>query len=315
MISRICFIEIGSNAIRHYIARLYKDSFKVEERSRFPIRLGASVFKTGSISKELEHDLTCIFLKIYFKNTQLGIKTTYCIATSALRESANKNRIIDSIYKLSKIKIHPISGQSEAKLVHLSSVANGLSMNKNSLLIDMGGGSTEFTICKKGEILGMKSFPFGTLRYLKFHKKKNLEKIIKKNISEITNYLNSNFSDFSIQQVYGIGGNYRRIAKLNHSLLKNPVAQRVKRKHISKIYSKLQSLSYYDRIKYLGLRKDRADVLIPATYFINSFLKSININEVILPDMNLSDGALHLIVTHKNFRFKQNILKNLKSYI
>ncbi len=314
MIPRICFIEIGSNAIRHYIARLYKNSFKIEERNRFPVRLGASVFNTGSISKELEHELTCIFLKIYFKNTQLGIKTTYSIATSAMRESDNKKRIIDSIYKLSKIKIHPISGETEARLVHLSSEANALSMTKNSLLIDMGGGSTEFTLCKNDQILGMKSFPFGTLRYLKHKKRKDLEKSVKKNIQEIKFYLETSFSDFPIQQVYGIGGNYRRIAKLNNYLLKNPRSQRVKRKHISKIYKKLQGLSYYDRIKHLGLRKDRADVLIPATYFINLFLKSIDIKEVILPDMNLSDGALHLIVTHQNFRFKKTMDENLKNY-
>ncbi len=314
MISRICFIEIGSNAIRHYIARLYKDSFKVEERNRYPIRLGASVFNTGSISKELEHDLTCIFLKIYFKNTQFGIKKTYSIATSALRESSNRKRIIQSIFNLSKIKIHPISGKTEARLVHLSSIANGLSMTKNSLLIDMGGGSTEFTVCKNEKILGMKSFPYGTLRYLKYKKRRNLEKTIKKNIDEVKDYLMSTFTDFPIQQVYGIGGNYRRIAKLNHSLLKNPISARVKRKYISKIYKSLQNLSYYDRIKYLGLRKDRADVLIPATYFVNSFLKSMDINEIILPDMNLSDGALHMIVTHQNFQFKKSMDDNLKKY-
>ncbi len=294
---RVSLIEIGSNAVRHHRANVNSKFFVLDEKTRYPIRLGSEVFNTGKISKESIFELKCIFSKIFYINSIEKNNENLVIATSALREAKNKKEIIKLIKEVSDYDIQIIPGSTEAQLVQVSALTNQLNINKLSLLIDMGGGSTEFILCKKEEIITTKSFPLGTLKYLSLKNESKILDKIKNDMKEIKDYLIDSLEGKKIHHIYGIGGNARRIGKLNKHFSYSNRTDYVERKNLSKMIRKIKDHSFLDRIKLLGLRKDRADVIIPASFFFLEVLKTLDLKSINLPEMTIADSIFHLLIS------------------
>ncbi len=305
---RISLVEIGSNAVRHYIATTKSKHFVIEAKTRYPIRLGSEVFNSSKISSSSIFELECIFSKIFHINKSKKIKKNICIATSALREARNTKLIVDKIKKNTGIHIQVINGDTEAELVQISAMANGLNIQQTSLLIDMGGGSTEFIICKKENMLSTKSFPIGTLKYLNL-KQKDLELKISQDIHLIKDFLIKSLSGNTLKHIYALGGNARRIGKLNKYLAYTPSQEVVTSKNLKKIIQKVSKYSFLDRIKFLGLRKDRADVIIPASLFFLEVLKVLDIKKIKCPDISIADSIFYLSLPSTKRKIKGLRLK------
>ena len=87
-------------------------------------------------------------------------------ATSALREANNSREVIEEVKKKSGIKIEIIDGRKEAEIISSSKISEFLNTQKTFLLVDVGGGSTEFTFINEGKRIRSKSFKIGTVRLI-----------------------------------------------------------------------------------------------------------------------------------------------------
>ena len=170
-IKKYAAIDIGSNAVRLLIANIIIDGenpvrFKKNSLVRVPIRLGADVFVNQNISTENAERMidTMQAFKLLMKSHKVE-KYKAC-ATSAMREASNGNELAKTIEDKTGVIIDIIEGEEEAAIIAATDLHSFIDENKTYLYVDVGGGSTEFTVIHNGISVASKSFKIGTVRLL-----------------------------------------------------------------------------------------------------------------------------------------------------
>jgi exopolyphosphatase / guanosine-5'-triphosphate,3'-diphosphate pyrophosphatase len=281
-------IDIGSNAVRLFFSNVFEQDGKiiVEKASlmRIPIRLGDDVFTTHVISESKKHKLIKT-LKAFKLLIEVNEPVAYrACATSAMREAHNSHEVVEQIARETGIKVKIISGLEEAHIV--SSVQNHELMRQHpySLFIDVGGGSTEISLLTRNEILESESFEIGTVRMLSQRVQK-LEWIrMRQWLLQFNNY----FKDMAM---VGAGGNINKISRLyGHTSEKTLPFE-----NLQFALKTLQKYSLQERIEILGLRPDRADVIVPAAQIFNFIMKTTQTKTLLVPKIGLSDGIVNVL--------------------
>ncbi|MDG1398647.1 MAG: rod shape-determining protein [Polaribacter sp.] len=288
-------IDIGSNAIRLLVSNIIikknkKTQFKKSSLVRVPIRLGADAFVKGYISDEnITRMVEAMKAFQLLMNVHKVEKFKAC-GTSAMREAKNGSEVVEKILKETGIKIDIIEGKEEAAIIS-STDLNELIRGENSYLyVDVGGGSTEFTVFSGGEIINSKSFKMGTVRLLNNRKSvnkeifSNVEKWIKKNTKTLKNI-----------SLIGSGGNINKIFKMSGRTEGKPISFI----YLNAQYQFLKQMSYQERISELSLNPDRADVIIPATKIYLSAMKWSGSSKIYVPKIGLSDGIIKSLYYNK----------------
>lgn len=288
-IRKYAAIDIGSNAIRLLISNVIetvhnKPKYRKVSLIRVPIRLGQDVFTEGKISKvnQLRMIDAMNAYQLIMKVHQVEKYKAY--ATSAMREAKNGTEVIDLIKKKAGIKIDLISGETEAKIISSTDLANLLEGDKSYLYVDVGGGSTEMTFFSEGKVIASKSYKLGTVRLLEKKKKKAIYK-------DIENWIKKNSKGLAEISLIGSGGNINSIYKRSGTTFGNPLSYIYLNAH----YEFLKSMSYEQRISELSLKPDRADVIIPATKIYLSAMKWSGARKVYVPKIGLADGIIRSI--------------------
>lgn len=279
-------IDIGSNAIRLLLSRVLEDKnlivFHKEELIRMAIRLGEDVFLQGKISDEKIQRLIHA-MKAYHHILQVyHVKHYRAVATSAMRDASNGKEVIQLLEKQTNIKIEILDGKTEAHLIFANHIEEILDPNKAYMYIDVGGGSTEMTIYNKHKAIASKSFNIGTLRLL-------YNKVEETVWNDMKQWIKTHTQGIYPLYAIGSGGNINKLYKMsgkkeNKSLGYNK---------LKGLYEMLQSYTYEERIKLLGLKPDRADVIVPAAKIYLTAMKMANIEKIYVPQIGLSDGVIH----------------------
>ena len=291
-------IDIGSNAIRLVIAdRDEHGDIRVLKKVREPVRLGADVFATGGISPKTREKALATFAKFRDLLALHKVTRSKAVATSALREANNSEEFIQAVHENTGIKIDLIDGLEEGRLV-FSAVAHRMNLDDNvALLIDIGGGSVELTISDHGEICASESFKLGTVRLLqmleeKQLKEKHLKFLIETQTAAMNEFLKRMVDEYDIDFVVGTGGNFECLGKLRVALLhKNSIFSMTK-KEVGQLVDHLQTMSVKERIQFLRLRPDRADVVIPAALVTQIVMEQTDVDVLMIPYVGLRDGIL-----------------------
>lgn len=278
-------IDIGSNAVRLLIEEAVIVSGKLEIRkvslNRVPIRLGDEVFSVGKISKAKKLKLAKAMKAFWYLMELQGIKYYRAVATSAMREASNSAEVIQFLKEYSNIAVDVINGDREAKLIFSNFKRQRINLDGNYLYIDVGGGSTEITLIKKGKRVKARSFKIGTVRMLQgkvadsqwVNAKKWIENLV---ITE----------DKLI--AIGTGGNINRIFKE----VGRKYFDQIQRSEIWEIHSHIGGFSLEDRLSKLLLKPDRADVIVPAAEIYGKLMEYAEIDEMIVPRVGLADGLV-----------------------
>jgi exopolyphosphatase/guanosine-5'-triphosphate,3'-diphosphate pyrophosphatase len=285
-IKKYAAIDIGSNAVRLLISNIIEQKgkptlFKKSSLVRVPIRLGADVFINQEISKENEQRMldTMTAFKLLMKSHKV-VRYKAC-ATSAMREADNGIAVSKLIEKHSKIKIDIIDGEEEAAIIAATDLNSYIDESKTYLYVDVGGGSTEFSVIHHGETLASKSFKIGTVRLLN-------DMVQKESWIELESWIKEKTSAFEKIDLIGSGGNINKIFKISGKAMGKPLTYF----YLTSYYNKLQTYSYEERITELDLNQDRADVIIPATRIYLSAMKWSGAKDIYVPKIGLSDGII-----------------------
>ncbi len=295
-IEKYAGIDVGSNAIRLLVANVItekkkkKPSFKKSALVRVPIRLGADTFIKGKISEKNKNRMIKAMNAFKLLMDVHGVEKYYACATSAMREASNGLEVIDEIYKETSVKINLIDGKKEAAIIFSTDLSYIIDGNKSYLYVDVGGGSTEFTLFSKGEIISSKSFKLGTVRLLNYSKKE--ASVIWDEMEDWVKYNTKNVKKLSL---IGSGGNINKVFKLSGKIMGKPLSYIYLNAH----YQFLKQLTYEQRINELDLNPDRADVIIPATKIYLSAMKWSEANKIYVPKIGLADGIVKSIYYDK----------------
>jgi exopolyphosphatase/guanosine-5'-triphosphate,3'-diphosphate pyrophosphatase len=279
-------IDIGSNAVRLLIGNVVEvdgiSSVKKISLTRVPIRLGEDVFSKQKVSKEKVRMLIKT-LKAYKHLMDVYKVAEYrACATSAMREAENGKAIIKQIKEETGIKLEIIDGEMEAELILSTFFIQKFDLKRSYLYIDVGGGSTEVSLIKKGKKVASRSFRIGTVRILE-------NDVPKKRWEEMKSWVKSLNPGKEPFTAIGTGGNINRILKLNRGKEDNLISY----VEIKAVQGYVKAFSYEDRMDKLGMRSDRADVIIPAADIYLSVMRYSNTDEMIVPKIGLSDGIIY----------------------
>jgi exopolyphosphatase/guanosine-5'-triphosphate,3'-diphosphate pyrophosphatase len=158
-------VDIGANSVRLKIARLDRRRLKIVHEDRQVTRLGESVFRPGGVlSPAAMADTVNVLRRFHRAAQKYAVDSVRVIATSALREAANRKIFIDWVTSATGWRVEIISGAEEARLIHLGLISNMRITTWPLLMVDLGGGSCELTISVRGHIRETISLPLGAVR-------------------------------------------------------------------------------------------------------------------------------------------------------
>jgi len=288
-IKKFAAIDIGSNAIRLLIANVIisedkEPQFKKSSLVRVPIRLGADVFANdGTISDANTNRLVNALEAFKLLMDVHGVEKYKACATSAMREASNGSEITAKILSQTGVKIDVIGGKEEAAIISSTDLNELIEGDNSYLYVDVGGGSTEFTLFSKGKIVSSKSFKMGTVRLL--NNKKSVNKEI---FSNVEKWIKKNTKDLKRVSLIGSGGNINKLFKMSGRGEGKPISFI----YLNAQYQFLKQMSYDERVSELSLNSDRADVIIPATKIYLSAMKWSGARKIYVPKIGLSDGII-----------------------
>lgn len=285
-IKKYAAIDIGSNAMRLLIMNIVEQEGKEPQFNksalfRVPIRLGQDAFTVGEITDE-NIDRMVDAMKAY--KLLMGVykvERYMACATSAMREAYNGKEVADIIKKKADIKIEIIDGKKEAAIIASSDLHQFIKTEQTYLYVDVGGGSTEFSLFSEGKMVASKSFKNGTVRLLN----NMVNEVV---WEEIEKWIKTNTQDYDNITLIGSGGNINKIFKLSGKLQDKPLSYI----YLNTQYQYLNSLSYEQRIAELALNTDRADVIIHALSIYLKAMKWSGSNKIYVPKIGLSDGIV-----------------------
>jgi exopolyphosphatase/guanosine-5'-triphosphate,3'-diphosphate pyrophosphatase len=160
---RLAAIDVGTNAVRLEIARPLPDgSLETLHQERDPVRPGEGVFETGAMRQPVVDRLVGV-LRRYAALCRRDGAAVRAVATSALREARNQSEVIRRVRRETGLELEVVSGSEEARLVCLG-VLRGRAAGHRSLVLDIGGGSTEVATARGEEPDAMWSVGVGAVR-------------------------------------------------------------------------------------------------------------------------------------------------------
>lgn len=295
----IAAIDIGSNAFRMVVGRSDgKGSLDIMENLRLPVRLGKDAFSSGFLTPVTMQKAVDAFM--HFRNVaeMLGVAQCKAVATSAMREARNGQELIDRIARETGIQLEIISGQEEARLIHLA-IRNRLDIQaKTSLLIDIGGGSVEVLLASGNNILASESYDLGTVRLLNRvesggDKATPADRILREYAEAARRSIDREIGTDRIDICVGTGGNLEELGRLRKHLLHKPHSDLITLMDLNEIITILKGMSVEQRMTSLGLHPDRADVILPAAIVLQMIAEEAHIRKILIPGVGLKDGVLY----------------------
>ena len=289
---KIAAIDIGSNAVRMLICYVIPSGkeyiFQKNSYLRLPLRLGEDSFSNGIISEDKIKTLSEALISFKYMMKVHNVEEYQVYATSALRESLNSSIVISKVKKATGLKINLITGSKEAKIIAEGNTLPKLDYNKTYLYVDVGGGSTEYSILKKGVNKKSKSFKFGTVRILN-----KLDVSHTKN--EIASWLTSNIDFKDKIKLFATGGNINKIQSMSGTKNGKPISYI----SVKDLLNKMIECNFKERMIKFNLNPDRADVIIPALEIFILTMESVKTNKMFIPKTGLVDGMIKEIFYKK----------------
>ncbi|MEL1244320.1 exopolyphosphatase [Flavobacterium sp. DGU11] len=285
-IKKYAAIDIGSNAMRLLVSNIVEQpgkdpQFNKGSLVRVPIRLGQDAFTVGEITEEnIERMIDAmkaykLLMKVH------GVERYMACATSAMREAYNGKEVADLIEQEAGIKIDIIDGKKEAAIIASTDLHHLLKTDQTYLYVDVGGGSTEFSLFAEGKIVASRSFKNGTVRLLN----NMVNEVV---WQEIEKWIKHAVEPYENVTLIGSGGNINKLFKMSGKQQEKPLSYF----YVNSQYQFLNSLTYEQRITDLGLNPDRADVIIYATRIYLNAMKWSGARNIYVPKIGLSDGIV-----------------------
>ena len=247
-----------------------------------PLRLGEDVFKEGRILDDKSEKLLKVIKSFKLLMEVNEVDDYRACATSAMREAKNGIEVRDYIYSMSEVYIDLIAGEEEASLIFSNWKTAGLSVKKNYLYVDVGGGSTEVTLLKNGQRIKSRSFKIGAVRLLKSTVKDTVW-------NELKDFIVSVVHEQENVVTIGTGGNISKIFKVSGHKANDFISYH----DIEEIVNSMDSFELEERIEKFNLKPNRADVIVFAGEIYLFVMKSAGSTNMLVPKMGLGEGLIN----------------------
>lgn len=299
--NKVAVIDLGTNTCNLLIVELTKQGYNILFQGKEIVKMGK-----GGINKNLILDDGVQRAVQAILNHQKRIKNykvdkTIAIATSAVRDAANREAFCKTIQDETGIELDVISGKKEAELIFNGVLLAFDNDPGDSLILDIGGGSNEFILCDGVKIIWKESFPLGVARIIELFPPS--DPITNEEIDTIKKYFDENMVSFwevssenKIQQLIGCSGAFDTIVDLIDQTIpgtKLRKKQEIAVDEFQKIYEILIRSTSKERMQMKGLEQLRVEMIIPAIILIELVVRKLGIGKIWQTDYALREGVLY----------------------
>ena len=301
---RGAFIDVGTNTILCLIADIRETGrFRVLDDLAEIAGLGRGVDESGVIGAAGEARALAILGQYRDRCHALGVEAITAVGTSALRDAKNSAAVRARILNKTGIDIRVISGAEEAAYSFLA-VQRGLSLlGRELLVIDIGGGSTEFILGNEDGVMRAASIDVGSVRlterYLHgdpVHAEECAAMAAAVDIA-LTPIAAAFSSHGSSLALVGIAGTFttlaaieKKLARYSHSQVHGSVLAFTE---VKRQVALLQEKSIAQRQQIVGLEPKRADVIFAGAYLLEKIMVRFGASQVVVSDQGVRYGLLH----------------------
>jgi exopolyphosphatase/guanosine-5'-triphosphate,3'-diphosphate pyrophosphatase len=296
---RVASIDIGTNTILLLIARMDKGRINPLFEMETVVRLGEGVQKNGILSKEAMNRGLQTLAQYLERCQAMEVQKIFVAGTSALREAKNSEDFLKLAEEKLNLSIEVISGEEEARLSFLAVAKDRREVKKPILVVDVGGGSTEFILGKGDQISQWISLPLGSVRFTEqfLHSDPVQEEEWEKMERTIRELLfNIPHSQEPLSMV-AVGGTATTLASVEQGL-EEFIAEKIHHFILKKEALKNQLLLYRsktidERRKIPGLPNARADVILAGGAILYLAMEELKCPSVLISCHGVRYGLLY----------------------
>ena len=289
-------IDFGTNTARLLIAEKSSSGIIPVHVERQVVRLGGGFTDEYGLSPEAcDRGLSCLqkFSEIIAKYEVSQLLAT---ATSAVRDAANGRDFVDKVLQNTGIQLIVIDGEMEARLT-LDGVLSGLDSDSGMLVVlDVGGGSTEFTISYHGSPVFIKSMPIGVVRLTEgFGTHSDMIERVRSVINQLENDLSiAGITIPGDSTLVGTAGTATTIAAIKLEMVDYDYRKVnnfiVSREYVAEIFQMLSAMNPQERLSIKGLEKGREDLIVAGLIIIASVMDAFGFTQIKVSDFGLLEG-------------------------
>jgi exopolyphosphatase/guanosine-5'-triphosphate,3'-diphosphate pyrophosphatase len=300
----VAVIEIGSTGIRLVVAEVDSDKgFKVVDRAGKPSRVGRDVFTSGYISREAMRESIAVLsgFRELLRAYALAPKDARVIATSALREAANRDTFVDRVSLQTGFRVTVIEDIEENHLMYLGvqhalQADRGLLTRYNAMILEVGGGSTEIMLLRRGRMAGAHSLHIGTVRVDEQVRGAGaspayLKQFLEDNVRTSCDNLNAELPLESVKTFIVVGSDARLAAARVGSEPSEGYAL-IPREAFIAFAEEVSSLSPEECVARLRVPWSEAEGIGPGLQLESLFLERTGAETVVVPNVSIREGVL-----------------------
>ena len=296
---KVASIDIGTNTILLLVAQIEGKAFRPLFDKETVVRLGEGLQKSGLLSQEaMKRGLQTLTRYMEHCRT-MGVQKVFAAGTSALREAKNSNDFLKMVKENLDLNIEVISGEEEAHLSFLAVAKDLKETEKQILVVDVGGGSTELILGKGGHVTQWVSLPLGLVHFteqfltsdpVRDREWEEVVEVIKKVLSQIPH------PNQSVSMV-SVGGTGTTLASVGQGL-KEFDPGKIHHFVLTKDAIRNQLLLYRsktieERKKIAGLSPNRADVILAGGTILYMVMELLGCPSVLISCHGVRYGLLY----------------------
>jgi len=304
---KIGIIDLGTNTFNLLLTEVKEQNYKILYKNKIAVKLGEGGITKGFIAPNAYQRGLDALKKHKATLSKYQINDFYAVATSAIRSADNGSQFVNDAQEQLGIHINVIDGDEEAYLIY-TGVKQAVDLElKPKLIIDIGGGSTEFIIANNEETFWRKSYQLGAARLLEAFTPQdpislNDVNAIESHLSEVLEDMVEMAETYEVDCLIGSSGSFDTLAEMI-SCKKGNCSAWKKEKHFDfdmHEYNEVQRLIYgstlKERLEMEGLIPMRSDMIVIAIIIINFILNTLTIHKLRLSSYALKEGFIDNIL-------------------
>jgi exopolyphosphatase/guanosine-5'-triphosphate,3'-diphosphate pyrophosphatase len=308
---RVAIIDLGTNSVRFDVNQIGPGNRVTRlHREKLMVRLGQNLFTGGKLDPGAIRRTLQAFTSFEHTASDLQAKKIIAFGTSALREAADSDKLLNQIRARTGIDVRVISGVEEARLIASGILANEKFMKERFGLIDIGGGSTEICICRGREVSHSESFSLGAARlqqvFLKSSPPLSPKPGALSPVEQLRRHIRATLLSKTISEewprtnkAWGSSGTIRALAKLikktggkKASNKKAGGGKGIEYKELKKLVKTMSTMTTTQLLGLPGMEARRVDMILAGAILLEECMAALGIKKVLPTEYSLRDGIL-----------------------
>lgn len=297
---RLAVVDLGTNSIRMEVFEVARGRIRSLALHKSMIRLGDRLFLSGKVDREALRRLMDRLSDFGEEAREWGVDRFVAFATSAMREARDRARALKEIHRRTGISIRVIPGIEEARLIATGILANDPRCRGFFGLVDIGGGSTEISLCSNRRVLRAVSLPLGVARlqqlFLKTIPPRSVEPLQAHVRAMVTRRIGRSLRR-PPEKLIGSSGTVKSLSRI----LFHAHGDRVIRlDRLAALREEMTGMTRRQLLAIPGMRRKRVDLILAGAVVLEEIMRALQVKRVLPTRYALRDGVVKTAISSGN---------------